>query len=516
MGQRKYSKLCFVLLAALLAVTAIPAMPVEAGYSELVIDGTSAETELNGAVWSNVDGDVLGENGVIVFPEDSTETTRIITRSTAAKSEQTDKMFDAEFTLNFTKLPEGEKFIFAMGLQNVAAMPAQAGNVEIAFFNEGAKKVAITAYADDDKPQEVLAPTSCDGSALKVKVELTGKQTLTLYVNGKKLYDGSIPVSGEGSVGFLETGSCGVKISDLKLCTYKYDRPQNVNFEEDFEKGFFNDNVLSSKVLGATNYKECYVRIEDYNGSKVLMFKNAGLCYIGTKYAYSNFELTFDVPYYQQTNVYDESGEVLQPATREFGIAYGSDGYSFDNEAGYVSAKDMFCTNSPGGLYTFRDKKTYTSDLTDNGDGRPFSIRLTVMDMHVTYGVKWMEEDEYHDFVQYDLNETPTGNILIWCSSGLSTSFAIDNIKVVNKDVDANVIDVGYKSSEIPVPEDFKYVPQGMVYNPNMVEKEEEKTQRWYLPVLIVAGVCVVSLGVTAGICGAKRRGRKGVTDEKQ
>ena len=114
MRKRKGSEIGFAFIGVLVAAIAISAIPVQAGYSEQIIDGTTCETELSGAEWSNVDGDVIGEHGVIVFPDNSTSTTRIITRSMVSINEQTDKMFQAEFY----KDPKRGKIYICNGITN--------------------------------------------------------------------------------------------------------------------------------------------------------------------------------------------------------------------------------------------------------------------------------------------------------------------------------------------------------------------------------------------------------------
>lgn len=501
-------KKCLLGLAILLFVSAIPLIPAQAGYSEIVIDGETSKKSLDEAIWNNVDGDVTAKKGVIIIPNDSSEDTRIISRDMATINQQMDKLFEAEFTLDFTKLPKGEKFIFSMGLQSIAARMGQQGNIEIAFSDNSGKKVSVSAYTEDEKEEVLLKATSVSGSTLKVQVELSTSKEMSLSVNGKQVYKGNVPVSGEGSIGFLQTGSCGVQIRDYEFITYKYDAPENPNFVEDFEKGYFNSNVLFSKLLNATQYPDCTMAIEDYNGSKVLMFRNVGFGYIGTKYAYSNFELTFDVPYIQKENVYDEAGEIIIPNSREMGVTFGTDGIDHHNMDGYaVMAPEMIGIGSALGGYTFRDRVSHTTGLSAEYEKKPFSVRISVIDMHLTCDIKPEGYDEYINFIDRELANTPTGNIIIWAPSGASATFAIDNIKVVNKDKDANLIDVDYKSSEISVPEDFAYEPLGFDYNPNATVEENTNSIATYLPVIITAGCCLIIWAVAFVIRAKRRKG---------
>ena len=93
-------------LALLVAISAIPLIPVQAGYSEIVIDTESSKSSLDEALWNNVDGDVTAGEGVITIPNESSADTRIISRDMAMINPQIDRLFEADFTIDFTTLPE--------------------------------------------------------------------------------------------------------------------------------------------------------------------------------------------------------------------------------------------------------------------------------------------------------------------------------------------------------------------------------------------------------------------------
>lgn len=505
-------KAWFLVLAMLLAVAGVPAMPAYAGLSALTIDKESCESELDETLWSNADGDVVGKDGILIFSNESTEATRLITKTTAMKSEYTENLAYAEFTMNFTSLPEGEKFIFALGLQSIEAMPSERGNIEIGFSNNGSLQVDVASYSDVDMAETHLEAADCGSvkSKTKVAVNLTNGQQLFVSVNGKQVYKGAVAVSGEGSLGFLQTGSCGVEISDFKLVSYKYDRPENCDFEESFEEGIFNVNLLSSKLSTSTRYTPSKLQVEEYNGSNVLMFQNVGIGYIGTRYQYSNFELTFDVPFFQRTNIMDEDNNVISPSSDFIGISFGGD--SIDSTGyGFSTAKDLILLSGSGTALSYfgghqASAKKHALEEADNS--KAFNVRVSVIDSVVTLGVKWSDEKEYEDFFSYTINETPTGYVHIYAPSGTGGTFAIDNIKMVNKDASPNLIDVEFKSAKISVPEDYKYEPQGLTYNPDVTT--EATSDLWYLPLLIVAGSCVIVLAITAGVvCINKKKSRK-------
>lgn len=505
------------LLALFFGAILFPALPSEAGLNNKIIDTTSYEDVLDESDWYNADGDVIVKKGIITFQNESSSATKLLSKEIVQASKQIDDMLDTRFTIKFNSLPQGEKFVFAIGLQSLQAELSQQGNVEIAFMNEnGTHKISVTVFTEDGKAEQLVQATNCGQGSVKVAVVVTTKQEMKLTVGNKKIYDGSIPVSGMGSVGFLQTGSCGAEVRDLVVQSYKYDTPESPSFEEDFETGFFNSNLLLSKLLSGTDFTPSEMRIGTYKDNKVLMFKNTGMAYIGTKYAYSNFELTFDVPYCQYESELDEKGNVITPESGVLGVAFGSDGIDHTDYPGYVTAAEMFCIGTKGGGFVFHSNETIYADKLNLKNGA-FSIRLTVIDGNITLSMKKLQDTTYQTIYTRKMTSSPTGNVIIWTPSGAAATWYIDNIKMVNRDVDGNDIEVEYKSSERIVPDDFDYEPLGYEYNPESVNNDEVKsTTAWYQPIVIVTIVCACALGVTGISCIVRKKKRKaGAVNEK-
>ena len=332
-----------MLLATLLVAGSVTALPVQAGTMTTAIGEESYKKEIDNTVWNNPDGDVTVKSGQLVFPNDSTETTRLISKASVVRSEQLEEVFDAQFTMRFSKLPKGKKFIFAMGLSSIESLPGDQGNLEIAFANDGGLTVQVSEYTDVDASKILIKKKNCGsiGNAT-VSVSFSSAGKLTLKVNGSVIGTCKPSVTGEGSVGFLQTGKCGVQISDMKIDMYKYDRPENSNIFEDFESGDFNLSLFSAKMTYATpEYYPSTMRIEDYNGSKVLMFRNVGSGYLVTKQQYSNFELTFDLPYIQTVEEKDKEGNMITPICDSFGVSFGGGTGGNDAVVGFDEASDL-------------------------------------------------------------------------------------------------------------------------------------------------------------------------------
>lgn len=513
--EKKRRRKGFLTVIVSLSLVMMPQLLANAGAGNRVVDTSLYETELDSAEWYDGDDDIMVQSGTIIFQNDSSSATKLVSKNIISVHKQLNEMFSAEFTIHFTQLPDGERFVFAMGLQSLDAELSEQGNIELSFLNDnGVCKASLSAFTEDGAEENLMKSTSCGNGDVKIRVEVSTNQKMKLTIANKKVYEGSIPVTAEGSLGFLQTGSCGAEVKGLLVNTYTYDTPECPNFEEDFETGYYDANTLYSTMLsGATGNSTMH--ITDYNGSKVLMFHNTGVAYFGTKYAYSNFELTFDVPYMQQAPEYDENGNVVQVSSREFGLAFGSDGIYHTHEGGYTTATDLFCINSASGGYSLNRGGAITSGIETTEQNTPFSVKLSVVDGVVTLGMKLLGADTYNEAITYKLDATPTGNIIIWAPTGGATTFAIDNLKVVNKDVDGKVIDVEYCSSEIVVPEDFDYEPLGLNYRTD-VANEDVQSDVWYRPLIFISGACVLALGITVILRISKAKKRKaGAIDEE-
>lgn len=519
--MKKSKKALGLLLLAIFTITNTCVLPAKAGSTTILTDKTSYQDELDSTVWNNPDGDVEAHGGVIEFSKASTDTSRLITQADVVRVEQCDKMFEAEFTLNFSALPENEKFVFGLGLSSIESMIGEMGNVELTFSNQNGLAAEVLVYENTDEATALANRVNC-GSVQgnkKVYVELFTSGKLLVQVSGKTICEAQLPTTGEGSVGFLQSGSCAVKISDLQMKMYKYERPENTDIFEDFETDDFNANLLSSKLLYSTEYNPCTIGIEEVNGNKVFMFRNVGQGYLITKQQYSNFEMKFDLPYIQREEELNEAGEVVTPVNDSFGVSFGGEVGGNDTNINFDGAADLLLFMGSGVMgyktnHAMQDAKTHLYGAA--GCNKTATIKVTVIDAVVTVSVKWADEDDsaYETMLTYKLSGTPTGYIALWAPSGRSSTFAIDNLSIKNMDKDAKNIEVTRKSSKFEVPEDYKYEPTKKVYKQT---SEKDNTVAWYIPVIGVAAVCILAIGVTkVSLSISDRRRKKGSENEKK
>lgn len=503
-----------VLLSAILMSCGIGPITVLAGKTSVVVDNSSFADEISATEWSNPDGDAYAEKGVIIFPEDSSRETRLITNAFATDRQELEEMFHATTTLKFTQLPENERFAFAFGLQSVESYQGEVGNVEVAFTNNGGIKVEVIAYNDAGEAVTVAEAEKCGSlkSNITIDVGVAPGGKLTLKVAGKKICENTqLPVSGEGSIGFVQTGNCGARISDVNIVVYQYDAPENCDIDENFDKGTLNTGLFTSKTLVATNYYPQSLSVEEYKGNNVLLFERCGMGYVGTTHQYSNFEMTFDVPYLQRTWVFDENDDILEPMSSRFIVSFGGALMDWDT-SGYNEAAeairfetDSIVQNMKREYRGIDENHLFFAEENDRG----FSVKISVVDAVVTVGLKWLDEKEYSTVLTYTLKQgTPTGYIHLW--SNEIGNFAVDNIKIVNKDKIPNLVEVEYQTQNFERIPDFAYEEAPLVFREEADTSED--TFSWYSVTFYagIVGVVLLAGGFVTGIILRKKKSKKG------
>ena len=77
--KQRMRQLMMLMISVVLVGSNLFTLSVEAGSSAIVVDEESYQTELSSALWNNPDNDVAVENGTLIFPNESTDSTRLIT-----------------------------------------------------------------------------------------------------------------------------------------------------------------------------------------------------------------------------------------------------------------------------------------------------------------------------------------------------------------------------------------------------------------------------------------------------
>lgn len=501
------------LLACILVAGNIAVMPAEAGSSNLIVDSSSFKEELDIALWNATDNRVTAENGKLVFSAESKKSTALIGKTIATNTGYHDELVSFEASMNLSGIAAGEKFAVALGLGSIEAVMGEPGNVEIQFANDGGIKMSVVAYDLDGNATEIAAPRVV-GSNAKIKAVISSEGVLTLSLGGSGVCSAQLPVSGEGRVGFLQSGGCAVTIDDLKIVAHRYDRPENCDIYEDFEKESINANTLTAKsLIPSYQYTPYGMGIQDFDGSRGMIFQNLACGYLGSLHKYSNFEITFDVVYLQRASELDDEGNILVPQSDCIVVSFGDEAEDY-NDWGYTTSPDAIVFDAASNVYSMHLEPQPRANAGDKGYAyadpecdKDFTIRVSMIDGVVTTSMKWIEEDTFTEILSYKVSdETPLGFVHIW-AAGSNNNFAIDNVRLINKDIDPNTIALDFKSALYDTPEDFEYEKIGFVYRETT---EEEKGFEFtpYMLIPIIAVVCVAAFG-TVYLISKKKSGKE-------
>ncbi len=490
---------CVTLSSILSPITAF------AGKETNISSPVLEKDNLNQMSWYFLDSNIVSKDGILVIPSDtSTAETRFIAKDVSKVDSAVKEITSVEMRMRLTALPNGQKFILAFGLPSLEAYPEQVGNVEMVFTNEGGLKLGIVAYKENGA-ETVSATKSCGISMNKdfsVDAVITSDSVLIVKVNGSKVCEQKLPVSGEGRFGVLQTGTCGAEISKLThVCNY-YETPENTNIFEDFENGDFNVNTLYSISKGNGLYPSA-IKVDEYNGSKVLRFQNTGWAYVGTKYKYSNFEISFDIPYFSRETIYDDDGVLIGKPCDMVGISWGSEqmeptGYDYAHDIDLIALRSSSIRSEVRSAWNATLTDLNVTNLETN-DG--YSIKFTVVDGHTTFQVRSLTADKYITIGEADYEVQRSGYIYIW-SAG-SANCVIDNLKITNLDNNPNLIKVERVSSALAV-EDYELTEEEktLVFREN-TDKEKDNEE---LKGMVILGGCLagaVLLAVAGVVTGS-------------
>lgn len=485
MKRSKSRKMLILAIACILGIagSSLHTVNVSAGSSNIVIDASSFAEKLDTAKWNNPNGDVQVKKGKIIFQKDSTSDTRLITTAAVEKSDYHKELFDVDCTMKFNRLPNGEKFIVAMGLASIESYYEENGSAEIVFENNGGLKVSFVEYDNDGKKTVITKPISCGvsvGRIFTVAANVDNKNTVKIAVNGKTICNKKIKTELVGRIGLLQTGNCEAEVSNIEIVSHKYDRPENVKATEDFESGSININAFTSAMHTSCGFYPAGVSVEEYAGSNhVLMFRNVDVGYFGTTHEYSNFELKFDIPYLLQENIFREDNTLKTPIHKGFVVALGDESVDYETKGYTTAAEGIVFTNQS--IYSLKNN-AISADISDMNLGNPkknegYSVKILMLDTTLTVYVKELNATKYQEVLKYSTGGvTPLGYIHIW-STG-QANFAIDNVSIVNKDIDAKMTKTEYKTGFVTGTEDWQYEKNEVPYL-NVEKRENSLSVTW-------------------------------------
>ena len=505
-----------VAIAFVLVCNPLCTTTVSAGASDIIIDSGSFKDKLDETVWNAPNGDIAVQNDKIIFDSDAMDGTRLIAKNAIRMSDYHTELFKADYAVNLKNLMDS-KFIVMFGLESVEANYGETGNVELVFEKTDGLRAGLVTYDDNGEAVALSESKKISGTNLKISVFATTDRNLTITVNGSKLFDGKVEMDLTGRVGFAVTGPVEAEISSIDIISHRYDRPENTNIVEDFEKGTINTNTLYSLMKANGGGWPSYLVVEEFEGSQVLMFSNVGTGYIGTVHQYSNFELSFDMPYILYRSIMREEGSVISDKSRGLVVSFGDELSEYDSLKYKSSPEAIVVANES--ISRLKDS-SMTANLKETGyysknENIGYSVKIRVIDGQVTVYAKALDAETFDEVLSYKMgNITPLGYIHIW--SNEIANVAIDNLVITNLDDNPNTVELDYKEGFIQSNGDWVYQPMDKIYR-DTVTVEEQTSSPWPWIAAAEAAVGVLfAVGAVVYAVTKKKAGKEVcVHDEK-
>lgn len=417
------------------------------------------------------EGVELTKDGNIVFGEKSGEKTRLTSKTkieiVESETIDTEVLFAASYTLNATTV--SGRFGFMFGLQSSVSQP-QTGNSTFVYIDgKDGLSVGVSFANKTMELNEKVTLTAGEDVAFEVLVRSNG--ALKVTAGDTIVYDGEAGVNPVGYVGFGQTASSQVIVSNVSVDALINTTPENYNHFETFESGMFNGAVFQSSGSGTNmEIRDGKMYCEDLSSYSITTKKN-----------YANTEFVFDVSDMQRTSRKDNlvySELINYDFNVTLGITTG------DSSSRKVRVQFIPIGGSSierGDATEIRIYKEYakTPDHTvilpakyhiwneETVNSRMCNIKVRVVDGELSLFLKYDDECGYYNALNYTLGYIPEGKISLSGSSGNNTSdyarmrrhnIVFDNLGVCNLDYKAKVLDNVWKSNKLNHPDDFEFV----------------------------------------------------------
>ncbi len=481
----------YVVLAALLSVGFISGVSLDkkiqadAGfmYKEILSSSDFSGTAVNENEW-RTEGEVALQSGALVLTAAADEGSSALYRTQlSCESVKDSFVFESRITVN--QLAGEKRGGILLGAERIRYTVGDVNTTFVYVANtSNGMGVGIAAYDENGDKTELLASPVSVNTTYSMKIVGTGN-SLQLFVNGSEVYNQAFEGVLGGYFGFATTEEGGddaalsIAFSNVNVVNDYYDVPQNTNIYETFD-----DNSLNTGIWHLAHNAPYLAGAAEANGRWRCIDDNGST--LTTKYKYSNFDLSFDIPWVKRTTEYYDSGKVSSPACSWFGFFFGIDESDYSN----ISYADQILGKKNGDCYTLRINPNMVNgvpsgttsimfgrvlsgaskydlpkqyDLFDlDHEGRTFQVRFSCKDDVFALEVKWADETEWYHVFTVE-NSMVTGYISFTSyGSGANNSvhkgnMEWDNIVITNRDYNGNVIQVEKESEDLANPGDYGY-----------------------------------------------------------
>lgn len=474
----------------------LPAITAKAGMStQQVVTEDMYKDELSNQKWYKT-GDISQQDGKIVFEKDKTNAESKLVSVILANDLREmgiDTCINGTVTVKINEALTGE-FYVGFGL----ARPYSAVNSASAiclYDNSGTVGVKVENFAGENLGVVYTAPSGyAYGEEIVIDFDVFSAGSMYLEINNDILlnHDNEKTVASVGYFGFGQSTPSSVEIYNAEVRAATYDRPTNSNVNETFSDGF--DAALLYSEGGASGY---YTPEKVVCEDGVLKFTNVTVTgYISTKYEFSNFTMTYDIPHIQRVAEKDAEGNIITPATNWIGVSIGCP--AIKTNSAVAVAQSLFFYMMP--VYVNGEASSFSCVLMNNfsilkqvsvaneynffsvkngvdseGNERTVNLKVEMLDGKLQVFAKYKTDpiNRYYKIMDYDLGYTPQGFVQIWGYGdsffyvqenlekgidSLCANYWIDNLVIENKDENPNTTDVDFITSKFPQQEDYLYV----------------------------------------------------------
>lgn len=462
--------------------------------SEDVLDGSALSSDtLDEEAWVIDDG-ISWKKDKILFEKNSFEDTKLIHR-TQLYADVDNSAYTIKATIGSLDMAGEKRFGIGFGFERLRYVVGDS-NTNYAYVEKSGNGyvAGVCSYNEDEEKTELVSsPVALSGTEWDFEIVGAYPNLITVKIGELTVYEGeTVTENISGYFGFLETGDTTDSqysegyVSAIEVDNDYYDTPENVNIYDDFEDGSINTAVWN--LYNNASYLKGVAEVDG-----MLRFIDSNQSTLTTKYKYSNFEMSLDIPYVKKTAEYNQDGTLQSAACNWFGFFCGveTDDYTA------VTSTDKVISKCEGYFLSFRStieangaasggttvlfgpmksRKTYALpgkyDLWNvENEDKILNVMFTCRDGKYNLSVKWSDETEYYSVFTEEY-EMKTGYISLCgygngeINSSFKANFAYDNVKITNRDYKGQVLsgieketnnllpdgktDYGYADSKLP------------------------------------------------------------------
>lgn len=421
--------------------------------------------------------------------------------------------------LKITSFETDAYFAFSLGAENYSDTIGTAGTLEVYLKAGSTNKITVGTRIVGDASSEKETPDVVTlGEEFEIKYYITADKKLNVFIGAEdetpeltKEYDN--PFVG-GLFSFGQKGKTTTEVLSLLVNRYDYETPSTPNYLETFDatdpnhtdgKAGYNAKMFASYgKFGTPMPTFMEVKTNEQSGNSYLRFQNVSYGHIMTRYAYSNFELTFDlfdmptklvkdgngnvVSYCAPTfnvyigcqNIATESASINPYLTTKYGKVVGGssstnleteialrqvvttvDGVDYYRDGEGREKSSASCTDLAYQTLDGTATKTPPNLLrvTDSGVCDPMKVKISLIDgiykLYVINASDYENESSWDNIgatLKLDLGLTPKGYVAIGFEgsqvepvngnlySMTSGTASIDNLSIKNKDVNGSIV----------------------------------------------------------------------------